>query len=372
MPPIMAQTGQKLRGAVIGYGFISGKGHIPAYLQRSDLEIVAVADICEARRELAAKALPRARIYPDYRSLLEKESSQLDFVDISTPPCDHAEIALAALDQRLHVLCEKPLTTSIEDAVRMLKKAKEVKRVLFPCHNYKHAPVVRAIQDIISSGQIGKVHSLTLNTYRNTHAKGVTEWKTHWRRDQKISGGGIAMDHGSHTFYLTFDWLGSYPTAVTAKMVNLSESLGTGFNNEDNFTAVLTYPNGMAHSHLTWTAGVRKVMYTIQGEKGAITVDDDDLQLAVMEKTSGPDVAQGAVTWKVEKRSIASHWMDASHVSWFNSLVDQFRTAIEKGDFVGREARESFYCIQLIMTAYESAKQGCRELPLSTRIPGVD
>jgi hypothetical protein len=107
------------------------------------------------------------------------------------------------------------------------------------------------------------------------------------------------------------------------------------------------------------------VIYTVQGERGAITVDDDDLQLSVMEATSGADVAQGAVTWKVEKRSIASHWMDASHVSWFNSLFDQFREAIEKRDFVGKEAREAFLCIQLITTAYRSAQENCRELPLA-------
>ncbi len=169
------------------------------------------------------------------------------------------------------------------------------------------------------------------------------------------------MDHGSHTFYLTFDWLGSYPTAVTAKMSNLEPDK---YDTEDNFTAVLTFPNGLAHAHLTWTAGVRKVIYTVQGDRGAVTVDDDDLQIAVMEKTSGPDVAQGAVKWKVEKRSIASHWMDASHVSWFNSLFEQFKTAIAEGDFVGKEAQESFRCIELITTAYRSAAEGCRELPL--------
>ena len=174
------------------------------------------------------------------------------------------------------------------------------------------------------------------------------------------------MDHGSHTFYLTFDWLGTYPTAVTAKMSNLEPAK---YDTEDNFTAVLTFPNGIAHSHLTWTAGVRKVIYTVQGERGAITVDDDDLQLAVMKSTGGPDVAQGAITWEVEKRSIDSHWMDASHVSWFNSLFDQFKTAIENGDFVGKEAREAYLCIQLITTAYRSAAEGCRELPLSAETP---
>ncbi|MBC7692677.1 MAG: Gfo/Idh/MocA family oxidoreductase [Methylotenera sp.] len=360
---------KKLRGAVIGYGFISGKGHIPAYLERAktqgDVEIIAIADICEMRRNQAQEALPHARIYSDYKVLLEKESSSLDFVDISTPPCDHAAIAHAAFDKGLHVLCEKPLTPTLEEAKSLLEHAIKAQKVLFPCHNYKHAPVVKTIRDIIQSGKIGRVRSLTLNTYRNTHAKGVTEWKTNWRREKKYSGGGIAMDHGSHTFYLTFDWLGGYPTAVTAKMSNLEPQK---YDTEDNFTAVLTFPTGIAHAHLTWTAGVRKVIYTIQGDQGAITVDDDDLQLAVMKKSGGPDVAQGAVTWEVEKQTIQSNWMDASHVSWFNSLFDQFKTAMQNGDFVGKEAKEAYLCIQLITTAYQSAAQGCKELPLSTEI----
>ena len=226
---------------------------------------------------------------------------------------------------------------------------------------------MKAIREVIGSGRIGKVRSLTLNTYRNTHAKGVTEWKTHWRREKKFSGGGIAMDHGSHTFYLTFDWLGGYPTAVTAKMSNLEPHK---YDTEDNFTTVLTFPNGVANAHLTWTAGVRKVIYTVQGERGAVTVDDDDIQIAEMKSTGGPDVAQGAITWEVEKRSIASDWMDASHVGWFNSLFDQFKVAIEQGDWVGKEAGEAYLCIQLIQTAYRSAQDGCRELPLSTEVPG--
>ena len=360
----------KLRGAVIGFGFISGKGHIPAYLERAksqgDVEITAVADICEARRAQAQEALPKARIYADYQVLLSAEAKNLDFVDISTPPCDHAAIAHAAFDHGLHVLCEKPLTTTLADAASMLAHAKSAKRVIFPCHNYKHAPVVRSIREIIESGQIGKVRSITLNTFRNTHAKGVTEWKTNWRRHKQFSGGGIAMDHGSHTFYLTFDWMGGYPTAVTAKMSNLEPGK---YDTEDNFSAVLTFPTGLAHAHLTWTAGVRKVIYTVQGEKGAITVDDDELQLALMHATSGPDVAQGAVNWKVEKRSIASNWMDASHVSWFNSLFDQFKTAIQNQDFVGKEAKEAYLCIQLISQAYRSATEASKELPLATQVP---
>lgn len=367
-----------LKGALIGYGFISGKGHIPAYAERNDVKIVAVADICEARRALAAKALPEAKIYPDYLSLLKAESKNLDFVDISTPPCDHAMIAHAAFDFGLHVLCEKPLTTTLEDAASLLTHAKESKRVLFPAHNYKHAPVVKAIREVIESGKIGKVRSVTLNTFRNTHAKGVTEWNTHWRRFNKFSGGGIAMDHGSHSFYLTFEWLNSYPTAITAKMSNMSAMIANAiaaspqcqeYDTEDNFSTVLTFPNGLAHCHLSWTAGVRKVIYTIQGETGAITVDDDDMQIATQEKTSGPDVAQGAIKWNTEKRTISSDWMDASHVTWFNALFDQFKAAIQNNDYVGKEAEEAYRCIEIITRAYESAKAGSQELKLTGKLP---
>ena len=362
-----------LRGAVIGYGFIAGKGHVPAYVERAqrlgDVEIIAVADICRPRREAVRETLPGARVYETAEALLAAEAGALDFVDIATPPSDHAAIAHAALDAGLHVLCEKPLTTTVAEARSLLEHAARAERVLFPCHNYKHAPVVKAIREVIASGRIGRVRSVTLSTFRNTHAKGVPEWKTDWRRQRRYSGGGIAMDHGSHSFYLAFEWMGAYPTAVTAKMSNLEP---TRWDTEDNISAVLTFPTGLAHAHLSWTAGVRKVIYSVQGERGAVTVEDDNLEVAVMERTDGPEVAQGAVRWKTERKSISSDWMDASHVSWFNSLFDQFRTAILRETWVGTEAREAFLCVQLIDAAYRSAAEGCRELPLSTTVPGEE
>jgi predicted dehydrogenase len=354
---------RSLRGAVLGYGFISSEGHLPAYADRnqngiSDVNIVAIADANEERRRIAASVLPGARIYSDYGTLLAAEAESLDFVDIATPPVFHAAIAHAALDAGLHVLCEKPLTTRLDDARALIEHARRVKRVLYPAHNYKHAPIVKAIREVIQSGVIGRPLSVTLNTFRNTHAKGVKEWNPHWRRHQEWSGGGIAMDHGSHSFYLTFDWLGDYPTSVTAKMVNSNPEK---FSTEDNISTVLTFPNGLAHCHLSWTAGVRKVIYTIQGETGAITANDDDLEIAIQEKTDGPDVAQGAVKWSVEKRVIRSNWMDASHRTWFNALFDEFKEAIASQDYTGKDAMEAYRCIEIITKAYESAKNDSRE-----------
>jgi predicted dehydrogenase len=351
---------QKLRGALIGYGFIMEKGHAAGYRQRAqggagDVEIVAISDISADRRAQAQAAWPEARIYSDFRSLLDAEAGRLDFLDIATPPSDHASIAVEALGRGLHVLCEKPLAASIDEARTMLRQAVKSERVLYPCHNYKHAPVIKTVRGLIKSGRIGKVHLVTLQTFRNTHAKGVTGWRTDWRRERRFSGGGIAMDHGSHTFYLAFEWLGSYPTAISARAATLGP-----FDTEDDFSCSLRFPTGTASAHLSWNAGVRKVLYTLHGERGAIRVEDDDVELAVQERAA----AGGGTTWTFERQAISSDWMDSSHVTWFNSLFDDFKSAIARREFVGREAEEAFLCVQLIATAYASSREGSRELPL--------
>ncbi len=360
---------QRLRGAIVGYGFISSKGHMPAYLERSktknDVEIVAVCDVVPARLEIAKKDWPGVRTYTDFSELLFKEKGNLDFIDISTPAAMHASMIMASLEEGLHVLCEKPLVTKLEDATRVLSRAREVGKTLFPCHNYKHAPVVKAINEIIASGKIGKVKSITLNTFRNTHAKGVPEWKTDWRRYKEFSGGGIAMDHGSHSLYLMFDWLGSHPTSVSAVMKNFDSAK---YDTEDYFNAVLKFPTGMASLHLNWTAGVRKVIYTLQGERGAITVDDDDLQLATMRSQKGKSANYLDIDWDTERYSLKSHWMDSSHVTWFDSLFTDFQKAIDQKEFVGREIKDAWLCIQAITKSYESADNGSREISLKNEI----
>jgi predicted dehydrogenase len=342
---------RSLNGALIGFGFIAEKGHVPAYLAAPEaFNIIAVADVCAARREKARQVLPNARIYADVKTLLQSEAKNLDFVDIATPPCDHAAIAHAAFEHGLHVFCEKPVATSAADARSMIDHALAAKRVFFPSHNYKHAPVIKAIRKVLETGELGPINLVTLDTFRTTHAKGVADWRPDWRRDRATSGGGIAMDHGSHTFYLAFDWLASQPTAITAKMSNLST-----FDTEDNFNCTVTFPTGIAVCQLTWNAGFRKVIYTIHGSNGAIKVEDDDIE--IHRKRAGGKV-------DVEKLSAASHWMDASHAEWFRALQAQFAGSIKTGMFVGQEARDAAMCVQLIETAYASARADGRELAI--------
>jgi predicted dehydrogenase len=345
-------------GAIIGFGFIAEKGHLPAWRARGDCAIEAVADVCPARRALARQLLPQARIYADAPALLQAESGALQFVDICTPPRDHAAIACAALSRGLHVLCEKPIATSLREAEAVLAEAQRARRVFFPVHNYKHAPSMRAVRELLDRGRIGAVTLVTLDTFRTQHARGVGDWLPDWRRIRKYAGGGIAMDHGAHTFYLVLDWLGGAPESITAKM----SSTGA-YDTEDNFSCTVTFPSGIAMARLTWNAAVRKVIYTLHGERGAIRIEDDEIEVSA--KPSGGDQCASP---RLERFSVASDWRDASHARWFGSLLDDFTRAIASGEHAGSDARAAVACVKLIETAYASARSGSLEMALTPAV----
>lgn len=353
MPTSSLRSPERLRGALIGFGFIMERGHAAAYRRRHaamrDVDIVAIADICPERRDAARTAFPDARVYRSAEALLRDEAARLDFVDIATPPAAHAAIAIAAMEAGVHVLCEKPLSTSVADATLMLACANRCERVLFPCHNYRHAPVIKTVREILESEVIGQVHMVTMQTFRNTHARGVNEWEPDWRRSRRHAGGGVAMDHGSHSFYLLFDWLGAFPSSVSARMTN-----GPIHDTEEDFSCTVGFPRGYATVHLTWTAGVRKVLYTIHGEHGAIRVEDDHIEIAHMRPDPSTSY-QGQ--WEFERHTVCSNWMDSSHVTWFESLFDEFRVAMAARDYVGTDVRVALECMRLIEAAYTSAAQ---------------
>jgi predicted dehydrogenase len=342
-----------LRGGVVGFGFIAAKGHLPGYRSTTSTRFVieAVADACAARRALAKELLPGVRLYESAMELVAAERGRLDFIDVCTPPSEHAAVARAALEAGMHVLCEKPLTTSTADAERLLETARREERVLFPSHNYRHAPVVRAVRELLDEDAIGRVHLVTLQTFRTTHARGTGEWRPDWRREHRYAGGGIAMDHGSHTFYLAFDWLAAYPTALSATM-----SISDGHDTEDTISCQVRFPGGAtAIASLTWRAGLRRVSYTLHGERGAIMVHDDDVE--VVRQREGKSVT--------EKRSVRSDWMDASHADWFGSLFERFGDAVERREFAGRDATDALECVRLIQAAYDSAHRDGREVVLA-------
>jgi len=348
-----------LRVALVGFGFIAERGHLPAYLasMRSGgpYKVVAVADVCAARRALARRLVPEAHVYASHDVLLATEKGTIDVVDIATPPCDHAVIAAAALEQGLDVLCEEPLAASLEAAKHLFADARRRRRILFPCHDRVHAPVVKSVRRVLDSGRIGDVRIATLQTFRHTHARGVTEWRPDWRRDHDIGAGGIVMDHGSHSFYLAFDWMAAYPSSVSAMTSALS-----GGDTEDNVTCTMRFPGGrIATAYMSWTAGMSRVLYTIHGERGAIRVEDDDIE--VVTKKIDRD---GGLRWETESAWAGSEGADTSDPARFRSVLDELAAAIAERTVSSLPGEDALRCIEVIDASYRSARLGGHEVPL--------
>src|SRR6266851_7612860 len=106
-----------MRAAIVGVGNVALAGHLPAWLERSDVSIVAAGDPRESGRKELESRVPGIRWYASTRELLEQE--RLDFVDVCAPPALHAEISGKALERGLHVLCEKPLVMRPGDLPRL-------------------------------------------------------------------------------------------------------------------------------------------------------------------------------------------------------------------------------------------------------------
>src|SRR5712692_9738696 len=117
-----------LRGALIGLGNVALEGHLPGWMRRRDVEIVAATDLEPGRRSAIEARIPQARWYASAEALLAGET--LDFVDICTPPASHGPLVAAALRAGVHVLCEKPLVISPAELAPLTRLAGERGRVL--------------------------------------------------------------------------------------------------------------------------------------------------------------------------------------------------------------------------------------------------
>src|SRR2546429_6021618 len=205
-----------LRGAVIGLGNVAIHGHLPGWLGRPDIRIVAAADARPAQRAECDARLPGARWYDSPEALLAGEA--LDFVDICTPPSSHAPLIESALGRGLHVLCEKPLVSSQGDLARVTSAAARVARVLHTVHNWHHAPMLSLTDELIHQGEIGRVRRIVWETLRVRPAPAGDCREGNWRVNPAVAGGGVLTDHGWHVFYVLPAWIGSRPPSVGARL----------------------------------------------------------------------------------------------------------------------------------------------------------
>jgi len=332
-----------LRGAFIGFGNVAAKGHLPGWQSVKDVQIVAATDVVATQNKVFLEICPGGRWYDSVDALLSDRT--LDFVDICTPPSSHPGLIKRALDMRLHVLCEKPLATRVEDAEAIAAAASDRGRVVHTVHNWLKAPICDRISSLVDEGAVGAVRSVRWQTLRTEPAVTVTSDGTNWRADPAVAGGGILFDHGWHALYCVMRWLG-IPRAVSAL---LEKRRFRDWPIEDTATVTLERDNGSARIYLTWSAEERANRIVVEGDRGRIDVVGDVVVLTSNKSekrwSCPPPLSQG------------SH-----HRDWFVGVAQDFQRAAAGS---GRgNLDEAVLCARLIDLAQRSSAAGGTRIPL--------
>lgn len=177
-----------LKLGIIGAGRIAG-----AYAEVvgvcEQVELVGVADV--DRR--AANRLARRLGTPSYESHVDLMDSAPDAVLICTPPRDHSDIAVDMLELGVHVMCEKPLAITSDEAQRMLSTAAARETVLTMATKFRYVEAVLEGRKILTSGALGEIILV-----ENTFASRV-DMSKRWNCDPSIAGGGVLIDNGTHS-----------------------------------------------------------------------------------------------------------------------------------------------------------------------------
>ena len=253
-------SSQVLRVGLIGAGGM-GRTHLASYERVREARIVAVTDISEDVARAAAQQVG-ARAFSRVEEMLAH--SDLDAVDICTPPAAHLEAALMAIERGLHVLCEKPLAHHPDAARKMVwaAKAKGVQLMTAFCHRF-HPPIV-ALKRLIDAEELGEVVM-----FRNRFAgpfKGVEE---RWFSDKEVAGGGVLMDTSVHSIDL-FRFLVGEVARVQAVTRQTNPAVG---NVEDTAIALLsTSDNRMGVVEASWVLAAGFNVVEVYGTEGAAMV----------------------------------------------------------------------------------------------------
>ncbi|MBT2292529.1 Gfo/Idh/MocA family oxidoreductase [Paenibacillus albidus] len=194
---------------IVGCGGIANGKHLPSLIKLNNVELTAFCDIVVERAEEAAAKYgsETARVYTDYREMLEKEA--LDIVHVLTPNDSHAEIAIAALEAGNHVMCEKPMAKTAEDARRMVEAAKRTGKKLTIGYNNRFRADSMYLKKLCEDGDLGHIYLAKAHAIRR---RAVPTWGVFL--DEEKQGGGPLIDIGTHALDLTLWMMDNYKPKV--------------------------------------------------------------------------------------------------------------------------------------------------------------
>lgn len=277
----MSREGAQMKGlircAVIGYGpeFDMGKRHGEWIEATEGFELVGVCDINPERLEAAKRDFSQVKTFSSLEQMLEE--LEFGLAVIVTPHDTHAPLALKCIEAGKHVVVEKPMCITADEATRMIEAAKRKGVLLTVFQNRRWDGDFLAIKEVVDSSAIGKVFRVEMFLGRYGKSK---DW---WRSDKEKSGG-LFFDWGAHML----DWLLNIVRSKVKGVVGYSHKLvWHELSIEDDVGAMIYFEDGtVAEVRISTISALTKPRWMIWGTKGAVvSTSPDDIRLLRVEES---------------------------------------------------------------------------------------
>ena len=375
-------TGKKIRIGFVGGGPNSFIGYTHRLAARFDNRFDFVAgvfsqDIKKSKEFGIALGLEPSRCYADYKVMAKKEAIRSDGIQalgIMTPSGDHYKIAKEFIKNNIHIICDKPLTASIEDAEKLQKLVKKKKIVFALTHNYSAYPMLREAKQIVESGRIGEILLVNVE-YPQGYTVGIKKKDElsalKWRLNKKMCGPSMILaEIGTHSYHLL-----RYVTGLEAKEVSAEiNSLSPELSVDDNAFLTLRMQNKARAS--IWvssaaTGGENGLKIRAYGTKGAVEwFQDEPNQLKFTPLNKSSRIVTRANN-EVSRFSLESSRLAAGHPEGFfeafANIYTEFADAItssQKNNYSFPGIEDGVKGIKFIFAAKDSSNKNSRWIKL--------
>lgn len=337
---------------IIGCGKIAQVRHIPEYMDNCNAEVAAYYDINFNRaQELADKFGGKA--YSSYEELLANED--IDAVSVCAANNVHAEITIAALNAGKHVLCEKPMATTIEECRAMVKVAKEKGKFLMVGHNQRLAKAHMKAKELIDGGLIGDIV-----TFRTTFGHGGPEtWsidgaKNLWFFDKNRAAMGAMADLGIHKTDLIQFLTGQRVVETTAKVTTIDkrDEAGNLISVDDNAICIYRMSGGsIGTMTASWTYyGAEDNSTVLYGTKGIMRIYDDPGYSIKVTIAEGEEIL-----FKVDQ-------IQTNDNQTKSGVIDLFVDCLVNNKAPEISGEEALYAMEAVFGSIKSSETGTRIL----------
>lgn len=329
-----------LKVGVIGCGTISKVRHLPEFDSNKNVEIVAVCDIvAERAEEMAVKY--GAKAFTSYQDVINLE--EIDAISVCLPNYLHAPVSIAALNAGKHVLCEKPMATSKEEAEAMVAAAKDNGKKLMIGHNQRFVASHCKAKEIIESGKLGKIYSFK-TTFGHPGPEGWSvDGANSWFFNKEQAFIGAMGDLGVHKADLMRYLLGEFSEVGAFIETNAKQNTEV----DDNAVCILRTESGIIGTlaaSWAYVSGGGDNSTIIYGEKGTLHLEADPTYSLIEEYRDG-----SVVNHKLDKiQTNEEGGQSTSHVinHFVESILEDKQPLID-----GEEGKKS---LEIILAAIKS------------------